>query len=58
MPYMDFWHVKDGRIADNTVFVDFAAVLAQLGHDIFSGEGWEAYDRGETIPPAPPGITP
>ena len=27
--------------------VDFAAVLAQLGRDVFDGEGWEAYDRGE-----------
>ena len=54
IPYMDFWRVADGRIADNPVFVDFAAVLAQLGRDIFAGEGWEAYDRGERIPPAPP----
>lgn len=54
IPYMDFWRVEDGRIADNPVFVDFAAVLAQLGRDVFSGEGWEAFDRGERIPPAPP----
>lgn len=53
IPYMDFWRVEDGRIADNPVFVDFAAVLAQLGRDVFDGEGWEAYDRGERIPPAP-----
>ncbi|HRJ68480.1 MAG TPA: ester cyclase [Beijerinckiaceae bacterium] len=58
IPYMDFWRVADGRIADNPVFVDFAAVLAQLGRDVFAGEGWEAFDRGEKIPPAPPGITP
>jgi hypothetical protein len=50
---MDFWRVADGRIADNPVFVDFAAVLAQLGRDVFAGEGWEAYDRGERVPPAP-----
>ena len=53
IPYMDFWRVEEGRIADNPVFVDFAAVLAQLGRDVFAGEGWEAYDRGARIPPAP-----
>jgi predicted ester cyclase len=55
IPYMDFWRVEDGRIRDNPVFVDFAAVLAQLGRDVFAGEGWEAFDRREKIPPAPPG---
>jgi predicted ester cyclase len=58
IPYMDFWRVEDGRIRDNPVFVDFAAVLAQLGRDVFAGEGWEAFDRGEKVPPAPPGMTP
>lgn len=53
IPYMDFWRVEDGRIADNPVSVDFAAVLAQLGHDVFGGEGWETYDRGERQPPVP-----
>lgn len=53
IPYMDFWHVKDGRIADNPVSVDFASVLAQLGVDVFGGEGWEAYDKGEKDPPTP-----
>jgi predicted ester cyclase len=57
IPYMDFWRVADGRIADNPVFVDFAAVLAQLGRDVFEGEGWEAFDRGERVPPAPPQTT-
>ncbi|MCI5110477.1 MAG: hypothetical protein MRY75_07960 [Marivita sp.] len=33
--------------------VDFPHVLAQLGVDVFGGEGWEAYDRGEKTPPAP-----
>jgi predicted ester cyclase len=55
IPYMDFWQVRDGRIADNPVFVDFAAVLAQLGRDVFDGEGWERYDRGEAVPPSPDG---
>ncbi|MGL4812370.1 MAG: ester cyclase [Beijerinckiaceae bacterium] len=58
IPYMDFWRVVDGRIADNPVFVDFAAVLRQLGRDVFAGEGWEAFDQGEKIPPALPGMTP
>ncbi|WBU55709.1 ester cyclase [Paracoccus sediminicola] len=53
IPYMDFWKVEDGRIRDNWVSVDFAAVLAQLGRDVFAGEGWEAYDRGERTPPRP-----
>lgn len=53
IPYMDFWRVEDGRIKDNPVSVDFAAVLAQLGHDVFAGEGWEAYDRGEKTPAHP-----
>ena len=53
IPYMDFWRVRDGRIADNWVSVDFPAVLAQLGRDAFDGEGWEAFDRGEKIPPRP-----
>ncbi|CAN1516171.1 COG5485 Predicted ester cyclase [Rhabdaerophilaceae bacterium] len=58
IPYMDFWRVEDGRIADNPVYVDFAAVLAQLGRDVFAGEGWEAFDRHEKIPPAPLETTP
>jgi len=53
IPYMDFWRVRDGRIADNWVSVDFPAVLAQLGVDVFGGEGWEAFDRGEKTPPSP-----
>jgi predicted ester cyclase len=51
--YMDFWKVVDGRIVDNWVMVDFPHVLAQLGHDVFAGEGWEAFDRGTRTPPAP-----
>ena len=53
IPYMDFWRVKDGRIADNPVSVDFAAVMAQLGVDVFGGEGWEGFDDGTQIPPIP-----
>ena len=45
--YMDFWKVEDGRITDNYVMVDFPHVLAQLGVDVFDGEGWEAFDRGD-----------
>ncbi len=51
--YMDFWKVEEGRITDNWVMVDFPHVLAQLGVDVFRGEGWEAYDRGEKTPPRP-----
>lgn len=54
IPYMDFWRVEDGRIADNPVSVDFASVMAQLGRDVFAGEGWEAYDSGEREPPENP----
>ncbi|MEP3278257.1 MAG: ester cyclase [Stappiaceae bacterium] len=53
IPYMDFWHVRDGKISENWVSVDLASVLAQLGTDIFGGNGWETYDRREKIPPAP-----
>ncbi len=52
--YMDFWHVVDGKIVDNWVMVDFPGVLSQLGVDVFDGQGWEAYDRGERPAPAPP----
>ena len=51
--YMDFWKVEDGKITDNWVMVDFPHVLAQLGVDVFGGEGWEAFDRGEKTPPQP-----
>ena len=51
--YMDFWKVVNGKIVDNWVMVDFPHVLAQLGVDVFNGEGWEAFDRGEKTPPRP-----
>ncbi len=56
IPYMDFWRIEDGRIADNPVSVDFAEVLHQLGRDIFDGEGWEAYDDGSKIPAKPDNV--
>jgi len=51
--YMDFWKVEDGKIVDNWVMVDFPHVLSQLGVDVFNGEGWEAFDRGERAAPGP-----
>ncbi|GAB5511914.1 MAG: hypothetical protein Rhims3KO_33150 [Hyphomicrobiales bacterium] len=51
--YMDFWKVEEERITDNWVMVDFPDVMAQLGMDVFAGEGWEAFDRGERVPPVP-----
>jgi len=51
--YMDFWQVKNKKITDNWVMVDFPHVMAQLGVDVFNGEGWEAYDRGDRTPPNP-----
>jgi len=51
--YMDFWKVSDGRIEDNWVSVDYASVLAQLGVDVFNGEGWEAFDSGDKTPTHP-----
>lgn len=53
IPYMDFWKVSEGRIADNWVSVDFASVLHQLGRDVFGGQGWESYDDGCASPPTP-----
>jgi predicted ester cyclase len=52
IPYMDFWRIENGKIADNWVSVDFAEVLAQLGEDVFGGRGWEADDGGLSTPPA------
>lgn len=51
--YMDFWKVVDGKITDNWVMVDFPHVLAQLGVDVFDGQGWENYDCGKKTPPKP-----
>ena len=51
--YMDFWKVENGKIVDNWVMVDFPNVLAQLGIDVFNGQGWEAYDRNEKKAPKP-----
>lgn len=53
--YMDFWRVKDGKIVDNWVMVDFPHVMRQLGVDPFNGHGWEEFDAGRKIPPRPPG---
>ncbi len=53
IPYMDFWRVEDGRIAENPVSVDFASVMAQLGVDVFNGQGWENYDNGNATPAKP-----
>lgn len=49
--YMDFWKVENGKIVDNWVMVDFPHVLAQLGVDIFRGEGWEKYDQSAEASP-------
>jgi predicted ester cyclase len=51
--YMDFWKVKDGKIVDNWVMVDFPHVMRQLGVDPFNGHGWEEYDAGRKTPPRP-----
>ncbi len=53
IPYIDFWKIVDGRIAYNKVSVDFAEVMAQLGVDLFNGEGWETYDLGARAAPRP-----
>jgi len=47
--YMDFWKVVDGKIVDNWVMVDFPHILAQLGVDVFNGEGWENFDNGNQV---------
>ncbi|MCW1952028.1 MAG: ester cyclase [Octadecabacter sp.] len=41
VPYIDFWQIRDGRIAYNKVSVDLAEALHQLGHDVFGGHGWD-----------------
>ena len=45
--YMDFWKVKDGKIVDNWVMVDFPHVMRQLGVDPFNGHGWEKFDTND-----------
>ena len=45
--YMDFWKVKDGKIVDNWVMVDFPHVMRQLGVDPFNGHGWEKFDDAD-----------
>lgn len=52
--YMDFWKVKDGKIVDNWVMVDFAHVMRQLGIDPFKGHGWEKFDPGRPSSSLPP----
>ena len=46
---MDFWKVVDGKIVDNWVMVDFPHVLAQLGVDVFDGEGWKPLMKAERL---------
>lgn len=45
IPYIDFWQIRDDRIAYNKVSVDFAEALHQLGHDVFGGHGWDTSDN-------------
>ena len=47
--YMDFWKVKNHKIVNNWVMVDFPGVLNQLGIDIFKGEGWEKFDDKKKV---------
>ena len=56
--YMDFWHVRNGKIVDNWVMVDFPHVMRQLGVDPFQGQGWEAFDEGRRVPPRPASESP
>lgn len=51
--YMDFWKVEDGKIVENWVSVDFPHVFAQLGVDVFGGEGWEHFDTGAKVASRP-----
>ncbi|MEX0318107.1 MAG: ester cyclase [Ruegeria sp.] len=44
IPYVDFWKIRDGRIAYNKVDVDLASVAAQLGWDVFEARGWDRLD--------------
>jgi predicted ester cyclase len=49
--FMDVWNVKDKRVANNWVNVDFPHLLAQLGVDVFDGKGWEHIHSPETHNP-------
>ncbi|MEM9228433.1 MAG: ester cyclase [Pseudomonadota bacterium] len=44
IPYVNFWQVRDGRIAYVKADVDLAGVAAQLGWDVFDGRGWDRLD--------------
>ncbi|MDW4499319.1 ester cyclase [Sulfitobacter sp. D35] len=50
IPYIDFWRIRDGKIAENRVSCDLAAVLAQVGHDVFAGQGWEHKGGASAMP--------
>lgn len=52
IPYIDFWQVRDGRIAYNKVNVDVAAVIAQMGTDVWNGYGWDRNDDPGPLPPS------
>src|ERR671916_2078352 len=52
--YMDFWKVKNGKIIDNWVMVDFPGVMRQLGVDPFGGYGWGGDHAGRREAPRPP----
>lgn len=58
LPYIDFWQIRDGKIAYNKVSVDFAQMLHELGQDPFGDQGWEAFDSGARTPDWPEGQTP
>ncbi len=49
--YTDFWHVQSGLIVGNWVTVDFPFLLAQLGRDVFQGQGWEHFTPASTETP-------
>ena len=36
-------HVKNNKIVNNWVMVDFPDVMNQLGVDVFEGQGWEKF---------------
>ena len=49
---MDVLLVQDGKVVDNWVMVDFPVMLRQPRVNVFSGQGWEAYDEGRRQSPS------
>ena len=51
--YTDFWEGKEGLIIDKWGNGEFSSILSPIDCDVFKGQRWGAYDRGEIAPAKP-----